>query len=80
MAKKIQRAILANKRKAYLTKRTLVRATDKAAIKLTHDAMRVKGYIVIAEGNWVVKIDNTGKRQRLSRISQVNSREKVVLD
>jgi hypothetical protein len=80
MAKKLIRVTASPKHKAYLTKRALVRATDKASTKLTTDAMRVKGYIVKAEGKWIVKIDNAGRRERLSRISQVNSREQVVLD
>jgi hypothetical protein len=80
MAKKITQSTQANKRRAYLTKRALVRATGKRSTTLTTEAMRVKGYIVKAEGNWVVKIHDSGRRERLSRISMKRSDDQIVLD
>jgi hypothetical protein len=74
------RSTSVSNRKAYLTKRTLVRATKKGGATLHTEAMRVKGYIVKAERNWVVKIDNSGRRQRLSRSHQISSNEQIALD
>jgi len=69
-----------NRQKAYLTKRTLVRATRKASADLTSEAMRIKGYVIAAQGNWIVKIYNSGKLEKLSQISRASRHEPVVLD
>ena len=80
MAKRVVKtATLKRNGRAYLTKRTLIRATNKATSKLAIDAMKLKGYIVKAEGKWIVRIDNTGKRTRLAPIHDLNSAEKVAL-
>lgn len=56
------------KAKAYLTKRTLIRATGKATRSLSSEAMSIKGFVVKAEKGWVVRIHNTGVRERLCRL------------
>lgn len=80
MAKRVTRTVASRKNgRAYLTKRTLIRATNKATATLATDAMKLKGYIVKAEGKWIVRIDNAGKRTRLAPINHLNSAEKVAL-
>jgi len=80
MAKRVTRQTPAKKRKAYLTKRVLVRATDKASTHLVADAMRIKGFVVKAEGRWIVKIHNTGERERISPIKHNTAHQTVALD
>lgn len=65
------------KRKAYLTKRALVRATRKGTRSVASEAMNIKGYIVKAEKGWVIKVHHTGEQERLSRL---NRSSQVVLD
>lgn len=77
MAKRLTRSTDLNRQEAYLTKRTLVRATRKASACLSEEAMKIKGYVIQAEGNWVVKIYNSGKREKLS---QINHQKSVVLN
>jgi hypothetical protein len=72
-----QNRCITKKRKCLPTKRILIRATNKATSKLATDAMKLKGYIVKAEGKWIVRIDNTGRRTRLAQISDLNSADKV---
>jgi hypothetical protein len=80
MAKRVTRQAPKKKQKAYLTKRALVRATDKASAHLAAEAMRIKGFVVKAEGRWIVKIYNTGKRERISPIKRRTSHQAVALD
>lgn len=58
------------KRRAYLTKRDLVRATRKATRNVSSEAMDLKGYIVTTENGWVVKTNSDGSKERLSRINR----------
>jgi hypothetical protein len=62
----------ARKKKAYLTKRALIRATVKATRSVASEAMKIKGYVVKVEKGWVVKIHDTGKREQISRIHPLN--------
>lgn len=80
MAKSLTRLKSPSNRKAYLTKRALERATKKRGATLYTEAMRVKGYIVRADKDWIVRIDESGRRERLSRISQLRSNQQIVLD
>jgi len=64
MAKSLTRLKSASNRKAYLTKRALERATKKRG----------------ANKDWIVRIDESGRRERLSRISQLRSNQQIVLD
>ena len=68
------------KNKAYLTKRALTRATGKATKSISKEAMKLKGYIVKVENGWVVKVDEKGRSEKISRLSRVNAKKKVVLD
>jgi hypothetical protein len=70
-----------NKRmKAYLTKRALLRATGKATRSVSSRAMNLEGYVIQAENGWVVRIDNTGRRENISRIARVKTNQEVALD
>ena len=80
MAKRLTKTTRAERQNAYLTKRTLVRATRKASTDLSKEAMRIKGYVVKAEGKWVVKIYDSGMRERLAKINLVNLHQPVVID
>lgn len=71
---------LKSRGKAYLTKRTLTRATGKATRKISSQAMNLKGYIIQAEDGWVVKIDKAGNREQLSRINGDDTNKQVALD
>ena len=70
-----------SRRRAYLTKRALLRATGKATHSVSLQAMNLKGYVVQAENGWVVKIDNTGRRENIGRIATASQHgRQVVLD
>ena len=70
----------AAKKKAYLTKRVLTRATGKATKGISTEAMRLKGYIIQVENGWVIKIGRDGKKEKISRLNRANTSKKVVLD
>jgi hypothetical protein len=80
MAKKVNRSKNKSAQEAYLSKRTIQRATRKASAGLNEEAMITMGYVVRAEGEWVIKVHDTGKEERIERIVQVNTPEQVVLD
>lgn len=66
-----------NQRRAYLTKRALLRATGKATHSVSLQAMALKGYIIQAENGWIVRIDSNGQKENISRIA---TNGQVVLD
>jgi hypothetical protein len=68
------------KKKAYLTKRVLTRATGKATKGISIEAMLLKGYVVQVENGWVIKIGRDGKKEKISRLNRANTSKKVVLD
>ncbi len=80
MSQSSRKLTVARRSKAYLTKRALLRATGKATRTVSSQAMHLKGYIVQAENGWVVRIDNTGKRENISRIERANTKHQVALD
>jgi hypothetical protein len=53
---------------AYLTKRTLARKAQAAVTKAAGAAMNTMGYVVVQEGDWVVKKHADGRQERLVRI------------
>ena len=56
---------------AYLTTRILERALRKATRNLTNEAMEIMGYIVTVTDGWVVRINNDGTQERISKIKKV---------
>ena len=64
---------------AYLTKRDLVRAIDKATRHTSARALQLKGSILTVEGDWVVKVHQNGKKEKVSKIDKADS-TKISLD
>lgn len=58
------------KKKAYLSKRALIRATRKGTRSIASEAMKIKGYTIEAQDGWVVKIHDSGERERISRLNR----------
>jgi hypothetical protein len=69
-----------NRKRAYLTKRALLRATGKATHSVSLQAMNLKGYVIQAENGWIVRIDKAGQKENISRIATANQHGQVVLD
>ncbi len=67
-------------RYSYLTKRVLGRAIGKATKHTAEEALRLRGYVLVAERGWVVKIDRNGKKTRVSRLSPIQIPKRIVLD
>lgn len=57
--------------KAYLTKRTLVRAINKGSKALKQNAIEVMGYTVVEKDGWVVKEHADGHLEKISKIEPV---------
>jgi len=54
---------------AYLTKRILV-SRAKAAVKQASDeAMKIMGYVVVAEDGWIVRKNANGTTERIEKIA-----------
>lgn len=81
MAKRTVKLSVHPKRKVYLTKRTLQRATSKAGRTLSIEAMNIKGYVIRAEKGWVVRINDDGTKVRLKAIEKDNNQShSIALD
>lgn len=55
------------KQTVYLTTRILERALKKYTKNLTQKAMDIQGYVVIAEGDWIVKKFKDGKIEKIKK-------------
>lgn len=53
---------------AYLTKRTIVSKARAAGKKAAGEAMQLMGYIVVPEGDWIVKKYEDGRTEKLARV------------
>jgi hypothetical protein len=67
-------------RPSYLTKRVLGRAIGKATKHTAEEALHLRGYVLVAERGWVVKVDRNGKKTRVSRLSPIQIPKHIVLD
>lgn len=67
-----------NKR-AYLTKRILVRAARTGILKAAKETMEVMGFVVVAQNGWVVKKYADGTIERLTPIPSTEN-IKLALD
>jgi hypothetical protein len=54
---------------SYLTKRILVNASRIQGVKASKEAMRVMGYVVVAENGWVVKKYADNSIERISQLA-----------
>ncbi len=70
----------ATPRKAALTKRVVVRAGGNAVRKASARAMAIEGFVIKAEGGWIVRHYADGKVEKLKRISTAKHPSKIVLD
>ncbi|KYG72264.1 hypothetical protein EV198_0331 [Roseivirga ehrenbergii] len=64
----------------YLTKRILFSRTNKALKDAAEEAMELVGYVVVAEGDWVVKKYQDGRIEQIKRLEVVEQPEKIILD
>ncbi len=55
---------------AYLTKRTLVNKARAAITSASNEAMKIMGYVVVAENGWVVRKNADGTTERIEKIPQ----------
>ncbi len=73
-----------NSKKAFsalsLTPSVLVKATSRAIQQASKRAMDTSGYVVVAEGDWVVRIHKDGHKERISRIEPIKRPQSVKLD
>lgn len=67
--------------KPYLTKRVLASAIKRAFKGKKKEAMELMGYVIEAQGNYIVKEWASGRVERLKKISNRRGRpRKMVLD
>ena len=66
---------------AYLTKQALVRAVKKGTRNKAKEAIRLRGFQVIVQKGWVVKVDAQGKvLKKIRKLSPVKPIRKLSLD
>lgn len=53
---------------AYLTKRMVVAAAKAAGKRAEKKAMEIMGYVVVTQGEWVVKKFKDGRVEKLSKL------------
>ena len=64
----------------YLTKAITERASKKGFIEASKNAMAEMGYVVVAQGEWVVKKFPDGTSVRISPIKQINVPNGILFD
>lgn len=64
----------------YLTKEILLRKSKQAITKAADDAMEMVGYVIKAEGGWVVKEYQDGRKERIKAIETVVLPNEIILD
>ncbi|WP_176454341.1 hypothetical protein [Siphonobacter sp. BAB-5385] len=57
-----------------------MKATSKAIQQASRRAMDTSGYVVVAEGDWIVRIHKDGHKERISRIEPIKRPQSVKLD
>jgi hypothetical protein len=65
---------------AYFSTRLLKRAVVKGTKNLENDSMSLMGYVVIQQGNWVVKKYPNGKVVKIKAIKKIKRPKTLVLD
>lgn len=65
---------------AYLTKRLLVSKAKAAGKSAADEAMKIMGYVVVAEDGWVVRKNTDGSVERLERIPKAGKHVKLIFD
>ena len=64
----------------YLTKRVTVSKAKSAGKKAATDAMRVMGYVVVAQDGAIVKKFADGRTEIIEAINQANQSHHIALD
>jgi hypothetical protein len=64
----------------YLTKRILIQAANKGFSNAAKQTMKVLGYNVIVQGDWVVKKYQDGKIEKISELEKSKTKTKFNLD
>jgi len=67
-------------KKAYLTKRILVSASTRAVKKAAAETLKIKGYLLVAENDWLVKKYADGREEKISRLEKAHWPAKLNLD
>lgn len=65
---------------AYLTKRVLLTRAKAAGKAAAASAMKLMGYVIVAEDGWIVRKNADGTVHRLKKIKTHNAQEKLVFD
>jgi hypothetical protein len=63
----------------YLTKRLLVSLARKGSKAAADETMKKRGYNLIAEDGWVVRVYADGHREQIKQLPHVQRPEKIVL-
>jgi len=66
------------KREEYLTSRVLARATSKGLKEASDNAREISESLVVAEEGWIVRIHRDGSKEKIKKISKVDT-SKLVL-
>lgn len=72
--------VMEKKETKYLTKEILLRKSKQAITKAADDAMEMVGYVIKAEGGWVVKEYQDGRKERIKAIETVVLPNEIILD
>ncbi len=81
--KQTAKAKVASKQKNktnYLTKRILEQAANTGFARAAEQTMKVMGYNVIVQGDWVVKKHQDGTIEKISKLEKSKTKTKLVLD
>lgn len=65
---------------AYLTKRTLVRNSEKAIQKASEEAMETVGYVIVARDGWIVKEHKDGSIEQIEKLKTSIGNQELILD
>lgn len=68
------------KEPAYITKRILLQTSYRAVKLASKKAMRIAGYIVKVQNEWVVRENEDGTIQRILRLSPKVKPQEIILD
>lgn len=64
----------------YLTKRILIQAAKKAFSEAAKQTMKVMGYNVIIQGDWVVKKFQDGTIEKISKLEKIKINKNLKFD
>ena len=64
----------------YLTKRILIQVAKKAFSEAAKQTMKVMGYNVIVQGDWVVKKHQDGTIEKISKLERATINKKLKFD